>query len=160
MDNWDEFQDYLAENDVLFEVRLTDYIYVAHGSQLSRDSAEAAYCAMREDKFWDFYHNAISAIWQDYQSKGIGVSKTSPAITDVPDGYWLKLGHQAGLGAEFDECVESHATEEEVTNNTARALQATDGMPFFKFNDFTLAGFDPSWGWDYVLRYLDAGLGK
>lgn len=160
LDHWDEFQQYLEENDILFEVRLTDYIYFAYGSQYSHDSAEAAYCAMRENKFWDFYHGAVAALWRDYQSKGIGVSKTSPTISDLPDDYWLKIGHEAGLGEDFDTCIANHAVEDELTNNTRRALQVAEGMPFFKFNDFTLSGFDTSWGWDYVLRYLDAGLAK
>ena len=47
MEHWDEFENYLAENDILFEVRLTDYIYLDYGSEYSRDSAEAAYCAIR-----------------------------------------------------------------------------------------------------------------
>lgn len=160
MENWPEFTDYLATNNILFEVRLTDYLYEGNGIQMSRDAAEAAYCAMREDKFWDYYHGALTALWDDYHSKGIGDSKTSPAISDMPDDYWLKIGHSAGLGAQFDQCVANHETADELDFNTYRALQVADGMPSFKFNKFTIAGFDKSWGWDYVKRYLDAGLGK
>ncbi len=160
MDHWDEFQQYLADHDILFEIRLTDYLYAGNGSQYSRDSAEAAYCAMRENKFWDFYHGAIRKLWQDYHSKGIGDSKTSPQISNLPSDYWQKIGHQAGLGEQFDQCLANHETLAELDRNTQRALQVAEGMPFFKFNKFTLAGFSDNWGWDYVLRYLDAGLGK
>lgn len=160
MEHWDEFQEYLAEHDILFEVRLTDYIYESVGSQYSKDSAEAAYCAARENKFWEFYHGAVQALWDDYQSKGIGNSKTAPAIKNLPEDYWLKIGHKAGLGEDFDRCVANRETAEEVSYNTRRALQVANGMPSFKFNKFTTAGFDSSWGWDYVKLYLDAGLKK
>lgn len=160
MDSQGEFEQYLADNDILFEVRMTDYLHVANSSQYSRDAAEAAYCAMREDKFWDFYHGALTALNEDYHSKGIGDSKSSPAIKNLPEDYWLTIGHEAGLGEDFDRCVAGHETADELDKNTERALQVADGMPYFKFNRFTTAGFDNSWGWEYVKMYLDAGLGK
>lgn len=160
MDHWDDFTAYLEENDILFEIRLTDYLYEGVGSQYSRDSAEAAYCAMRENKFWDFYHGALSAIWTDYHSKGIGDSKTSPAIKNLPEDYWLKIGHEAGLGEDFDNCIANHETVDVLDKNTLRASQVAQGYPYFKFNRFTTAGFDSSWGWDYVKLYLDSGLKK
>lgn len=160
MNNWDEFEAYLEAHDVFFEVRLTDYLYTAGSSEYSRDAAEATYCAAREDRFWDYYHGALAALWQDYHSKGIGDSKTAEPIENLPEDYWLKIGHQIGLGAQFDQCVAEHQTVAELERNTARALQVTNGMPYFQFNNLTLAGFDSNWGWDYVLRYLDAGLGQ
>lgn len=160
MDNQEEFEQYLADNDILFEVRLTDYLYEASGIEYSRDAAEATYCAMREDKFWDYYHGALIALDHDYHSKGIGDSKTSPTIKNLPADYWLKIGHQVGLGEQFDRCVADHETADELDKNTERALQVANGMPFFQFNRFSTAGFDSSWGWDYVKMYLDAGLGK
>lgn len=162
LNHWDEFQQYLADNDILFELRLTDYLYEGHGESMlsSRHAAEAGYCAMREDKFWDYYHGAIQQLWDDYHSKGIGVSKTATPISGMSDDYWQKVGHAAGLGAAFDECLTNHDTLAELDKNTARALQTAQGMPYFKFNRFTTAGFDNNWGWDYVVRYLDAGLGR
>ena len=50
MEHWDEFQEYLAANDILFEIRLTDYLYEASGIEYSRGASEAAYCAMRENR--------------------------------------------------------------------------------------------------------------
>ncbi len=158
MDNWDEFLAYLEENDILFEIRLTDALYEGVGSTYSRDAAEAAYCAKHEDKFWDFYHGAIAALWKDYQSKGIGSSKTAPSIEKLPDDYWIKIGHDAGLGSDFDQCVAGRETADEVSENTRRAMQTADGMPSFKFNKFTTSGFGEDWDWSYVKRYLDAGL--
>lgn len=158
MEHWDEFEAYLAEHDILFEVRLTDTLYEGSGVQYSRDAAEAAYCAAREDKFWEYYHGALAALWEDYHSKGIGVSKTSAPIKNLPADYWLEIGHEQGLGAAFDNCVENHEAVADIERNTRRAMQTAEGMPTFKFNRFTTSGFDNSWGWDYVKMYLDAGL--
>ena len=158
--HWDEFQQYLADHDILFEVRLTDYLYKGSHIEQSRAAAEAAYCAIRENKFWDYYHGALTALWDDYHSKGIGNSKTATPIKNMPEDYWPKIGHKVGLGEQFDQCVANHETASELDRNTSRALQVAQGMPYFQFNDFTMAGFDSSWGWDYVLRYLDAGLDK
>lgn len=157
--HWDEFTEYLADNDILFEIRLTDALYEGSGSKMSRDAAEAAYCAKNENKFWEFYHGAITALWNDYHSKGIGSSKTAKPITDMPDDYWLKIGHeQAGLGQSFDDCVSNHETVVEIVNNTARAMQVSQGMPTFRFNKFTTSGFGENWDWEIVLEMLDAGL--
>lgn len=160
MDHWDEFETYIAENDILFEVRLTDYLYEGSKIEASRDAAEATYCAMHEDKFWDYYHAAIRSLWDDYHSKGIGSSKTATPIKDMPEDYWLVIGHEVGLGEQFDKCVTEHETVDEIVENTKKALMVADGMPSFKFNRFTTSGFDNNWGWDYVKAYLDAGLGK
>lgn len=158
MNNWADFEQFLADNDVLFEIRLTDYLYEGSGIQASRDSAEAAYCATRENKFWDYYHEAISSLWRDYHSKGIGSSKNAPRITDMPDDYWLQIGHRVGLGEQFDNCVKNHDTVAELEYNTRRALQTSNGMPYFKFNRFTTSGFDSNWDYEYVKQYLNAGL--
>lgn len=160
MEHWDEFQEYLSEHDILFEIRLTDALYEGSGLQYSRDAAEATYCAAREGKFWEFYHGALTALWDDYHSKGIGVSKTATPIENLPNDYWLEVGHEAGLGENFDSCIKNHETVTTIEDNTRRAMQTAEGMPSFKFNRFTTSGFDNSWGWDYVKMYLDAGLTK
>lgn len=159
MEHWDEFQAYLAEHDILFEVRVTDILY-ASGSTYSRAAGEAAYCAMYENKFWDFYHGVLTALWNDYHSKGIGSSKTAPHITDLPEDYWLKIGRKAGLGEQFEQCVTNHESTDELNTNTIRAAQVVEGLPYFRFNDFQTAGFGDGWGWDYAKLLLDAGLQK
>lgn len=158
LEHWDEFTAYLAEHDILYEIRLTDALYMGNNLSMSRDSAEAAYCAKRENKFWEYYHGALTALWNDYHSKGIGSSKTATPIRDMPDDYWLQIGLAAGLGDDFANCVASHDTRDEVTANTVKALQVSEGMPTFKFGKFTTSGFGETWGWDYVKMYLDAGL--
>lgn len=158
--HWDEFQSYLDEHKILFEVRITDLLYEGSNSEESRRSGEAAYCAARENKFWEFYHGALTALWNDYHSKGIGSSKSAPPITNMPDDYWLKIGQKAGLGAQFETCLKNHETRDELDNNTRRASQVAAGLPSFKFNKFTTSGFSDTWDWTYVKMMLDAGQGK
>lgn len=157
-----EFEQYLADNDILFELRLTRMIYDGTGAQMSADSAEAVYCALDEGKFWDYYHNAVQSLWDDYQSKGIAAYKGAPEITDMPADYWLQVGYEVGLGDNFTQCVNDHTTQDKVIENTQRASEvlarAGAGLPYFVFGNFTQSGFDNSWGWDMVQNYLNAGL--
>lgn len=158
LDHWDEFLAFLDEHKILFEVRLTDTLYLGNGYEMSRDSAEAAYCAARENKFWEYYHGAIQALWDDYHSKGIGSNKTATPITNLPSDYWQKIGHRAGLGDDFDECIKTHATATEVEDATTKAARTAQGMPTFIFGKFTTAGFSDTWGWEEVHAMLEAGL--
>lgn len=158
----EEFQrDYIEGHDILFEIRMTDFLY-QYGSgtnTYSQDAAEASYCAAAEGKFWEFYHGALQALWKDYHSKGIGVSKTSPKISGMTADYWLKVGKNAGVAGNFEKCYTEHEQLETVRANTEKAAKIVGGgVPYFKFNKFTSSGFDQSWGWDYVRQYLDAGL--
>lgn len=161
-DNFEEFkQDYIEGKDVLYEVRVTDFLYEygEHQAEMSRWSAEGVYCATREGKFWEYYHAALDALYNDYYSKGIGSSKTAPAITDMTIDYWKKLGHKIGLSNDFDDCMDNHLALDTVKENTAKAAsQISGGLPYFKFGKFVTGGFDPSWDWTYVKKYLDAGL--
>lgn len=156
--NEEDFMKYLEENHIAFEIRLTEMIYDSTGSDISRDSAIAAFCAKKEDKFVEYYHAGVMALYEDYHSKGIGDSKTSPRITGMPDDYWIKIGRSIGLGDNFISCVENQDTLAEVIKNTTKAEQFIDGLPSFQFGDFTTSGFDNRWGYEYVLKYLDAGL--
>lgn len=158
LDHWDEFLAFLDEHKILFEVRLTDTLYAGTGSEMSLDSAEAAYCAAREQKFWDYYHGAVQSLWDDYHSKGIGNNKTATPITNMPADYWQKIGHEVGLGDAFDECVKTHATAAEVTDATDKTARVAQGMPTFVFGKFSTSGFSDTWGWDEVLAMLKAGL--
>ena len=158
----DEFKsEYLEGKDIAFEVRMTDFLYeYGSANESSRNGAEAIYCATEEGKFWEYYHASLDALWDDYHSKGIGSSKTAPAITGMGREYWEKVAKKVdGLGDSWKDCYENHKMLEKVEKNTARAAKAVDGgVPYFKFNKFTTGGFDTNWGWDYVKKYLDAGL--
>lgn len=154
-----DFQNYIEENDILVEVRLSDFLYEYGESNpiQSRHSAVATYCAKREGKFWDYYNKAITSIWNNY-FKDLGKSAFSKMTNSVDKKYWIDIGKQVGLGDDFASCVENDETLEEVKTNAAKTVKLVQGMPYFKFNNYTSSGYDLSWGWDYVLRYFQAGL--
>ena len=72
--------------------------------------------------------------------------------------YWIKMGQSVGLADDFATCVENDETLPEVMADAKRMAKFVNGLPYFKFNEYTSSGFDLSWGWDYVLMYFDAGL--
>lgn len=158
VENEEDFQKYIKENDILVEVRLSDYLYEYGESNPmhSRYSALASYCAKNEGKFWDYYHHAVTSVWNDY-FKNLG-KKASSSMASVGQEYWIKLGHQVGLGEDFDKCVKNQEPLEEIKANAAKSVKLADGMPYYKFNNYTSSGFDLSWGWEYVLMYFQAGL--
>ena len=154
----DELKDYLAQHKILYEVRVTDMLYEGSGIELSRPAAEAAYCAAREDKFWDFYHEAISSLFKDYYDKGIGSSKTAPKIEDMTRDYWADIGERVGLGEDFQNCYDGREAVSEIAENTYKASSLTNGLPYFDFNNFSTGGFDPSWDFATITEMYDAGL--
>lgn len=158
VENEDKFQKYIEENDILVEVRLSDFLYEFGESNPihSRYSAIATYCAKNEGKFWDYYNLAVSSIWNDY-FKDLGKSAFSK-MKNLDQDYWTDIGHQIGLGDKFDSCVENQDPLEEIEQNAEKSAKLADGMPYFKFNNYTSSGFDLSWGWNYVEMYFDAGL--
>ena len=154
----DELKDYLKENDILIEIRLSDFLYEYGESNPihSRYSAIATYCARDEGKFWDYYNKAIATVWNDY-FKNNGKSGFASLNRNSPD-YWTKLGESIGLGDEFKSCIEEERPLEEIEKNAEKTARLADGMPYFKFNNYTTSGFDLSWGWDYVKMFFQAGL--
>lgn len=159
IENEEEFYKFIEDNHIAFEIRLTEMIYDSTGSEMSRNSAIAAYCAKREEKFIDYYHAGVMALYKDYHSKGIGDSKTSPMITGMPEDYWIKIGKNIGLGGDFEKCVENKDTLNEVISNTLKAEKKASGLPYFEFGKFTTAGLAyPAWNWEHTLEYLQAGL--
>lgn len=162
MQHDEEFKrDYIEGKDILYEVRVTDFLYEygEHRTGMSRWGATGTYCATQADKFWGYYYGALQALWDDYHSKGIGVSKESPEIEDMTKDYWVKIAGKIGLNeSEFSSCMDSGETLAAVQKNTEKASRVANGMPYFVFNKFTSSGFDSNWGWDYVQEYLNAGL--
>ncbi|MDO4978622.1 MAG: thioredoxin domain-containing protein [Candidatus Saccharibacteria bacterium] len=165
MDDWDEAKKFIEENNIVFEVRMTDFLWEYNGvSKYSTAGAEATICAKNEDRFWDYYHAALKALNDDYHSKGMGNSHDSAPITDMPDDYWVKIGKGIGLGGTFEDCVNNHAALKEVQDNTKKTAKALEknnisGLPFFHFGNFKTSGYDTSWGWeDGAKKYFEAGL--
>ena len=154
----EDFEKYIAENDILYEVRVSDFLYEFGETNPinSRYSAVATYCAKREGKFWDYYNKAVTTVWNDY-FKNLGKSAVS-RMASIDKDYWINIGKSVGLGDSFASCVQNDESLDEVKTNAAKTAKLVHGMPYFKFNNFTSSGYDLSWGWDYVLQYFQAGL--
>lgn len=154
----DDFKRYISDNDILVEIRLSDFLYEFGESNPihSRHSAVATYCAKREGKFWDYYNQAVTSVWNDY-FKNLGKSAFSK-MSSLDKNYWVTIGQKVGLGDDFKTCVDQDQTLNEVKDNAAKTSKLVNGMPYFKFNNFTSSGYDLSWGWGYVLKYFQAGL--
>lgn len=154
----DEFKDYIEKNDILVEVRLSDFLYEYGEAKPinSHYSAVATYCAKNEDRFWDYYNLAVTSVWNDY-FKDSGKSAVSQ-MSSLSKDYWIKIGKKIGLGESFETCVKNEDPVKEIAKNAEKTAKLADGMPYFKFNDYTTSGFDLSWDWQYVLMYFQAGL--
>ena len=157
IENEEAFNKFVEDNNVLFEVRVTDMLYDSVGSEYSRESAVATYCAKNKDKFFEYYHAAVMQLYEDYHSKGIGDSKTSPQIKDLPENYWVEIGKNIGLGEGFENCYKNSETLDEVIKNTTKAEKFASGLPYFDLNGEGVAGYDASWGWETLMK---AGLKK
>lgn len=154
----EEFQKYLEENDILFEVRLSDFLYEYGETNPihSRYSALGTYCAKKEGKFWDYYKLAVTSVWNDY-FKTSGKAAFSK-MASIGKDYWINIGKEISLGEDFENCVKNEDTLSEIEANAEKTAKLANGMPYFKFNDYTSSGFDLSWDYQYVLMYFQAGL--
>lgn len=158
VENQEEFEKYLADNDVLVEIRLSDFLYEYGQSNpiSSKYSAEAVYCAKKAGKFWDYYDHAIHTVWEDYFADG-----GKNALTELDKQgkeYWIRLGKDVGLSAEFEKCVKNDEEYNTITGVAAKMAKNISGLPYFKFNKYISSGFDMNWGFDYVKMYFDSGL--
>lgn len=163
MENQEDFDKFIADNDILYEVRVTEFLYEngEHKPDMSRWSAKGIHCATKQNKFWEYYKAGIKALWDDYHSKGIGVSKTAPKIEGMEETYWTqKVAKAAGVdNEEFQTCYKDEATLKAVQDKTAKmAKTVPSGLPYFVFNKWTQSGFDQSWDYSYVKQYLESGL--
>ena len=160
IENEDSFNRYIEENDILVEIRLSDFLY-RYGQSRSIESlygAEAVYCAKKEGRFWDYYNRAITRVWKEFFEK---MGKAAfVEFNKLEKDYWIKMGREIGLADEFEQCVKNDEVLDEVNVASTKSEKLIDGMPYFKFNKYISSGFDLSWGWDYVLMYFEAGLGR
>ena len=153
-----EHESEFKDNDILVEIRLSDFMYEYGQSQSieSRYSAEAVYCAKNEGKFWDYYYAAIKKVWNDW-FKDLGKAAFTE-FNKLDKSYWIKIGKKVGLGETFETCVNNDEPLEDIVKTAKKMTKLVDGMPHFKFNNYSPSGFDLSWGWEYVLMFFDAGL--
>ena len=154
----DEFKQYIEDNDVLLEIRLSDFLYEYGETNPinSRYSAVATYCARDAGKFWDYYNLAITTVWNDY-FKSSGKSAVS-RMSDLNKEYWIKLGKKVGLGDDFVSCVENDTPLEEIKENAKKTSKLVTGLPSFKLNSYSPPGFSMTGTWEDVKAYFDAGL--
>lgn len=156
---------YIEENNVFFEIRVTDVNYTYGHSNNSRPAGEGAYCAAAQDNFWGYYDTLLTKLYDDYHSKGIGVSKDSERIPDLPDSYFEDAAEKGGLDIEkFKACMASDEMLAKLDSYTKRAQNAlTSGVPYFVFDKYTMNGFLGKWeaegyDWEQAKLMLDAGL--
>lgn len=158
IDHEEDFKNYISRNDILLEVRLSDFMYQygeAHSIQ-SRYGAVATYCAKNEGKFWEYFYLGMKKVWHEF-FKDSGKMAFGD-YNKLEKDYWIKIGKEIGLGETFETCVKSDETLPDVLAAAKKTEKLVTGMPHFKFNKFTTGGFDLGWGWDYVVRYFEAGL--
>ncbi|MBQ3432878.1 thioredoxin domain-containing protein [Candidatus Saccharibacteria bacterium] len=154
----EEFKQYLEDNDVLLEIRLSDFLYEYGETNPinSKYSAVASYCARNEGKFWDYYNLAISTVWNDY-FKQSGKSALSQ-MSKLDKKYWINLGKKVGLDEEFATCVENDEPLAEIQERAAKTAKLVSGLPAFKLNSYSPPGFSLDGTWEDVKAYFDEGL--
>ena len=156
--NEEEVKEFLAEHKITYEVRVTDMLYEGSGVDMSRPAAEGAYCAAKEGKFWEYYHEVISRLFKDYYSRGIGNSKTAPAISDMTNDYFESIAKDVGIEGNFKKCYDEHETVTEIQENTNKAAYYASGLPTFAFENYNDSGFDSNYTWVEVKEMFKAGL--
>ena len=154
----EEFQKYIKENDILVEIRLSDFLYEYGQTNpiSSRYSAVATYCAKKEGKFWDYYNHVIPTVWNNYFK--ISGKNAFTELNAKKKDYWIDLGKEVGLGEDFEKCVQNDETLSEVMAIAKKTVDVIDGMPYFKFNKYIFSGFSLDQGWDHVKMHFATGL--
>ena len=156
---------YIEENNVLFEIRVTDVNYENGHSTNSRPAGEAAYCAAKQGDFWSYYYALLAKVYKDYHSRGIGVDRYSEKIPTLGMNYFYDIADDLeSIDREkLVSCMENDETVAELDKNTKEAQKKINGgVPRFFFDKFTADGFAGTWNTDNdykeVQRLMDAGL--
>lgn len=155
----ENFKQYLEDNDILLEVRLSDFLfeYGQHQSPASREGAIASYCAKNEGKFWDYYNSAVHSVWRDFFNENGKAGLYGLDQTDK--SYWLNIGKQVGLESDsFKNCVNNNEPLDIIMERAAKTTKLVSGMPYFKFNSYTFSGANPNMTYSDVMMYMEAGL--
>lgn len=158
VENEDELNEYLEENDILLEVRLSDFLYEYGETQPehSRLGAIASYCARDEGKFWDYYNSAIKHVWNDfYKDNG---KSGGQLMAQRDQDYWLDIAKEVGLGDDFKSCFENKEPLAEIEEAAEKSAKQAGGLPYFKFNKYTQNGFDMKSDWDRAKTMFEVGL--
>ena len=160
----EEFEkEWLQNKKIFFELRVTDMNHESGHSENSRPAGEGAYCAAKQNKFWDYYHNILTKFWNDYYSKGIGVDPTAPKMPTLANDYYYDAAEKGGLDMDsFKSCFDSHEMANELDKNTTKSHRYVTGLPEFYFGKFNYSGFAGTWNtdndWNQATMLLEAGL--
>ena len=164
--NMEDFnKHYIEDNNILFEIRVTDVNYVNGHSNNSRPAGEAAYCAAKQGDFWSYYYALLDKVYQDYHSRGIGVDRYSEKIPDLQPEYFYDIANDLETidREKLVSCMENDETIKELDDNTKKAqAKINGGVPRFVFDKYIADGFDGNWNTDHdyeqVKLLMDAGL--
>lgn len=154
-------QKYLDTNEVSLEFRLTDYLTTdddSKGADNSTRAGERVYCALHQNKFWEFYESLIAKLNEDYYDKGIGYHG-GPQVPVLADEYYNAIAQNVGLDMDgFKKCIDDKVGYDDIKQSTQSAAYDTGnkGLPFFRFNKYTNSGFDGNW--ETIEKMLEAGL--
>ena len=127
VENEEAFKKYIEQNDILFEVRLSDFLYEYGETNPinSKYSALATYCAKNEGRFWDYYNLAVTKVWNDY-FKSSGKSAVS-RMSNLGKKYWVDIGKEIGLSDNFETCVQNEDPLEEIEKNAEKSSKLEIG---------------------------------
>ncbi len=167
----DEFKkDYIEDQKVYYELRLTDLLSYYHPESEetvsnSHLSARAGYCAAKENKFWEYYGWLLRKLDEDYYKNDIGTAPGKEKIPVLAEEYFTGVGEDIeGLTSDkMTECIKSDEIIARVNKYTNRARQIVkSGLPYYVFNGFIAQGFDGNWevehDWTQARLLLDAGV--
>ncbi|MCA9345665.1 thioredoxin domain-containing protein, partial [Candidatus Saccharibacteria bacterium] len=109
--------------------------FIAPGSQLA---AEGAFCAAKQDKFWEYHDVAYQAVWEDYFSKGVDPSR----VPLYSEAGVKQLGQLAQVDTDsFNSCIDNRVEKATVMAITQDAQNnGVQGTPYFVVNDTPIKG--------------------
>lgn len=125
---------YITTKQIAFEFR--PVAFVAEGSQ---ETAEGAYCAIDQNKFWQYHDAVYQHVWDTAFSKGID-PRTTTVLT--PDALKEVVATKVELDAsEFNTCLDTKKYEAKVKQVTAKAqANGVSGTPYILVNGKPVRG--------------------
>jgi protein-disulfide isomerase len=124
---------YVDTNKVFYE--FIPMAFIAPGSQLA---AEGAFCAAKQNKFWEYHDAAYAAVWNGYFSKGVDPRQVQLYSKDGVK----KLGATVGVDeTAFSSCIDTNDQQDEVIALTKESqANGITGTPYFTVNDTPIKG--------------------
>lgn len=140
---------YITTKQIAFEFR--PVAFVANGSQ---ETAEGAYCAIDQNKFWEYHDAVYQHVWDTAFSKGVD-PRTTTVLT--ADGLKDVVATKVELNAsEFNSCLDTKKYEAKVKQVTAKAqADGVTGTPYILVNGEPVRG-TPSF--EVINGLIKAGL--